>query len=183
MELDGVFGNQTKTAVTNFQKAYGLAVDGVAGSETYSKIYALQDADCSTAHFSWAEVSENCGRGLNGNGSVSYATAKGNLERAMWRAEALRKQLGNHPLRVTSGFRDKACDAAVGGSGSGQHTYGKALDLVPGDGGTTICGIAKQARYAGFGAIFGPGYPGHSDHVHVDIRSYITWDADACSGW
>ena len=56
----------------------------------------------------------------------------------MWRAEALRHQLGDRPLRVTSGFRDKACD----GSPYGQDTYGTALDLVPADGGTTSCSIA-----------------------------------------
>lgn len=176
MSIDGSFGAQTKTAVTNFQKAYGLAADGVAGPNTYAKIYALQDPDCSPAHFTWAEVSYNCGRGLNGNGSVSLATAKENLKRAMWRAEALRKQLGDRPLRVTSGFRDKACD----GSPYGQHTYGNALDLVPGDAGTTFCSIARQARSAGFGGIFGPGYPDHNDHTHVDIRSTRSWSAPSC---
>lgn len=179
MGVDGSYGPQTKTAVTNFQRAYGLVADGIAGPATFSKIYALQDADCSPAHFTWAEVSQNCGRGLNGDGSVPLATVRANLKRAMWQAEALRHQLGDHPLRVTSGFRDKACD----GYPYGQHTYGKAIDLVPGDGGTTICSIAKQARYAGFGGIFGPGYPDHHDHAHVDTRSTITWDADACSGW
>lgn len=176
MSIDGQFGAQTKTAVIGFQKAYGLAADGVAGPQTYSKIYELQDPDCSPAHFSWAEVSYNCGRGLNSNGSVSLATARENLKRAMWRAEALRKQLGDRPLRVTSGFRDKTCD----GYPYAQHTYGNALDLVPGDSGTTFCSIARQARYSGFGGIFGPGYPDHDDHTHVDIRSTRSWSAPDC---
>lgn len=180
MAVDGSFGAQTQTAVRSFQSAYGLGVDGVAGPATYSKLYELQDPDCTPLHFSYAEASENCGRGLNGNGSVSLATARENLKRVMWRAEALRHRMGDHPMRVTSGFRDKACDAAVGGSGSGQHTYGTALDLVPADGGTTLCGIAQSARYAGMGGIFGPGYPGHSDHTHVDIRAGRTWSASQC---
>ena len=180
MAIDGQYGAQTTTAVRNFQSAYGLAADGVAGPATFSTIYALQDPDCTPIHFSYAEASENCGRGLNGNGSVSLAKARENLKRVMWRAEALRHRMGDHPLRVTSGFRDKACDAAVGGSGGGQHTYGTALDLVPADSGTTFCSIAQNARYAGMGGIFGPGYPGHSDHTHVDIRSGQTWSASQC---
>ncbi|MDN5894880.1 MAG: peptidoglycan-binding protein, partial [Nocardioides sp.] len=56
MGIDGKFGPQTKTAVKNFQAAYGLSSDGVAGSKTFAKIYDLQKSDCSPAHFSWSEV-------------------------------------------------------------------------------------------------------------------------------
>jgi len=173
MAIDGDYGAQTAAAVTGFQRAYGLVADGVAGPATYSKVYALQDPDCTPIHFSYAEASDNCGRGLNSSGSASLATVNENLKRVMWRAEALRHQLGDRPLRVTSGFRDKACD----GSPYGQHTYGTALDLVLADGETTFCSIARQARSAGMGGICGPGYPGHDDHVHADIRASRTWSA------
>lgn len=176
MAIDGSFGPQTQTAVRNFQAAYGLSVDGVAGPQTFGKIYALQDADCSPAHFSWAEVDGGCGAGGYSGGSVSAATVKENLKRAMWRAEALRHRMGDHPLTVTSGFRSRSCDVAVGGSGSGEHTYGRALDLV----GLPLCTIASNARYIGYGAIFGPGYPDHNDHVHVDIRGGRVWSAPSC---
>lgn len=181
MLLDGVFGPMTKTAVTNFQDAYGLEATGVADDATYAKIYELQKDDCSPAHFSWAEVDGGCGNGGYAGGSVSEAEVKDNLKAAMWRAEALRHSLGDHPLRVTSGFRSVACDKSVGGSGSGQHTYGKAIDLVPADGGTTYCSIASEATNHAFTGIFGPGYVGHDDHVHVDIRSGgFTWSAPDC---
>ncbi len=42
------------------------------------------------------------------------------------------------------------------------------------------CSIARQARSAGMGGIFGPGYPSHDDHVHVDIRAGRTWSAPSC---
>ncbi|MFC6286018.1 D-Ala-D-Ala carboxypeptidase family metallohydrolase [Nocardioides sp. GCM10027113] len=180
MSIDGSYGSQTATAVRNFQSAYGLSADGVAGPQTYAKIYELQDADCSPAHFSWAEVDGGCGQGGYSGGSVSAATVQQNLLRAMWRAEALRHRMGDKPLVVTSGFRSKSCDASVGGSGSGQHTYGTALDLVGVSGSPTLCSIAQNARYAGFGGIFGPGYPNHDDHVHVDVRSSISWSAPTC---
>ncbi len=178
MGVDGSFGAQTKTAVANFQKAYGLTADGIAGPATFSKIYALQDPDCSPVHFTYAEASYNCGRGFTGT-----AANKENMKRALWRAEALRHQLGDHPLKVTSGYRDSTCNTSVGGASNSVHLTGGALDLVPGDSATSICSIAKQARYAGFGGIFGPGYPAHDDHAHVDIRTTIAWDADACAGW
>ena len=33
-KIDGIFGPQTKTAVRNFQKAWGLKVDGIVGTQT-----------------------------------------------------------------------------------------------------------------------------------------------------
>lgn len=180
MAIDGDYGPQTVNAVKGFQRGYGLPVDGVAGPQTYAKIYELQDADCSPLHFSWTEVDGGCGVGGYSGGSVSATTVKENLKRAMWRAEALRHQLGDRPLRVTSGFRSQSCDRSVGGSGTGQHTYGKAIDLTGFSGNPTLCSIARQARYSGFGGIFGPGYPGHDDHTHVDIRSGRSWSAPTC---
>ena len=180
MGIDGSYGGQTTTAVRNFQSAYGLPADGVAGSQTFAKIYELQDADCTPSHFSWSEVDGGCGAGGYSGGSVGAATVQSNLLRAMWRAEALRHRMGDTPLTVTSGFRSQACDQSVGGSGTGQHTYGTAIDLVGAGGSPSLCTIASNARYAGFGGIFGPGYPDHDDHVHVDVRAGQTWSAPTC---
>lgn len=178
MAIDGSYGAQTAEAVRGFQAAYGLSADGVAGAATYAKIYELQDADCTPLHFSYAEVDGGCGAGGYSGGSVSAATVQQNVLRAMWRAEALRHRLGDQPLTVTSGFRSQACDRSVGGSGTGQHTYGTALDLTGSS--ASLCTIASNARYAGFGGIFGPGYPDHDDHVHVDIRAGRSWSAPTC---
>lgn len=38
--VDGVFGSRTKAAVMAFQKANGLAADGVAGNQTWAKLLA-----------------------------------------------------------------------------------------------------------------------------------------------
>jgi hypothetical protein len=50
-------------------------------------------------HFTYAEASANWGKGFTGG-----AAEKENMKRALWGAEALRHQLGDHPLRVTSGY-------------------------------------------------------------------------------
>ncbi|OMC96623.1 spore cortex-lytic enzyme [Paenibacillus odorifer] len=34
--LDGVYGSQTKAAVTSFQKAYGISADGISGTKTWN---------------------------------------------------------------------------------------------------------------------------------------------------
>lgn len=174
MGVDGVYGDQTKTAVKNFQKAYKLDDTGTADSKTFDKLRDLTKSDCTPEHFTYKEASNNCGKGFTGN-----ATEKKNLRRGLWQAEALRHQLGDHPLKVTSGYRDKACNAQSGGASSSQHLTGKAIDLAPLDG-NSMCGIAKQSRNAGYGGIFGPGYPGHDNHVHVDHRPGKVWDAPKC---
>lgn len=178
LTIDGQFGPATKTAVTNFQRGYGLTPDGVAGPQTFAKIYELQDDDCTPIHFSFAEVTQNCGRGANGytGGAVSPAEVRENLLRGMWRAEALRHQLGDRPIRVTSGFRDRTCNASVDGASNSRHLYGDALDF--GAGAHSLCTLAQGARSAGFQGIYGPGFPAHNDHVHVSASE--RWSAPSC---
>ncbi|WP_240434661.1 D-Ala-D-Ala carboxypeptidase family metallohydrolase [Streptomyces sp. YIM 130001] len=176
LAIDGSYGAATKAAVTRFQKAYGLTADGVAGAKTFAKIYALQDSDCSPANFDFAELNK-CNSSWAG-GNVSAATAKNNALRTMWKLQAMRHALGDKSIRVTSGFRSKSCNAAVGGATNSRHLYGDSADL--GSGPHSLCTLAKAARNHGFNGILGPGYPGHNDHTHVDHRSGRTWKAPSC---
>ena len=175
LALDGDFGPATKSAVTRFQQAWGLSADGVAGPQTFSKIYALQDDDCSTAHFTWSEMNK-CNSDYSG-GAVSAAQAKANMKVNMWKLEALRHALGDVQLIVTSGFRSFPCNSAVGGASTSRHLYGDAVDLA---GTPTLCTLAQRARNHGWNEILGPGYPDHNDHTHVDIRTTNSWSAPNC---
>lgn len=175
LALDGEFGPATESAVRRFQSAYGLTVDGIAGSQTFSRIYALQDGDCSTANFSWSELNR-CNSSWSG-GAVSAASAKENARRNMWKLQAMRHALGDRSISVSSGFRSYSCNRAVGGSSNSRHLYGAAVDLT---GSHSLCTLAKRARYHGFRGILGPGYPGHYDHTHVDTRSSRFWSASNC---
>jgi len=175
LALDGAFGPATRSAVIRFQQAYGLAADGVAGSQTYSKIYALQDDDCTPINFSYAEWNQ-CNSDWSG-GAVSPSTAKANARVSMWKLQAMRHAMGDAPLYISSGFRSYACNSAVGGAGDSRHLYGDAVDLT---GSHSLCSMAQQARYRGFSGILGPGYPDHNDHTHLDGRPSQFWSAPNC---
>lgn len=45
LNVDGVFGSATASAVKDFQKKRGLAVDGVVGSKTWSALSAPDPGD------------------------------------------------------------------------------------------------------------------------------------------
>ncbi|MFT2014886.1 D-Ala-D-Ala carboxypeptidase family metallohydrolase [Streptomyces sp. 796.1] len=175
LSYDGQYGARTAAAVKKFQAAYGLSADGVAGPKTFSKIYALQDADCTPIHFTYGELNR-CNSTWSG-GAVSAATAKANALKTMWKLEAMRHQLGDVPIQISSGFRSYACNKAVGGSATSRHLYGDAADLV---GSPSFCRLAQQARTHGFSQILGPGYPDHSDHTHVAFSPSQLWSASRC---
>ena len=113
-----------------FQAAYGLEVDGIAGPQTFGKLYQLQDDDCTPSHFSYTELDDGCGGAGWTGGPLSPAATRQNALRTMWKLEALRTRLGDKPLIVTSGFRSRSCNAKVGGATNSQHLYGNAADII-----------------------------------------------------
>jgi zinc D-Ala-D-Ala carboxypeptidase len=174
--IDGVFGPATEAAVERFQAAYGLGVDGIAGPQTFGQIYALQNADCTPAHFSFGELNQ-CNSDWSG-GAVDPATAQNNELQIAWKLEALRHALGDYPIIVTDGFRSYDCNAAVGGVPDSRHLYGDAADLYSDY--SSLCSLAQEAENHGFTEIFGPGFPGHDGHVHVDYAPDHDWSAPDC---
>ncbi|MFF5171500.1 D-Ala-D-Ala carboxypeptidase family metallohydrolase [Micromonospora sp. NPDC000089] len=174
VRIDGIYGPETAAAVRRFQAAYGLSGDGVAGPQTFNKLYQLQDNDCTPAHFSYSELDGGCGQGGWSGGPLPANQTKSNALRTMWKLEALRRGLGDKPLTVNSGFRSTSCNRRVGGASDSQHLYGDAADITSRS--TSLCQIARAARSHGFSGIYGPGYPGHSTHVHVDSRRENTSD-------
>ncbi|MBU7597888.1 peptidoglycan-binding protein [Streptomyces sp. P38-E01] len=174
--IDGQYGPATKAAVQRFQSAYGLGADGVAGPQTFNKIYELQKADCSPANFNFSELN-NCNSDWSG-GKVGAATAKANALVTMWKLQAMRHAMGDKPITVNGGFRSVTCNSNVGGAPNSRHLYGHAADLGAGSQG--FCALALAARDHGFTEILGPGYPGHDDHTHLAGGSGRFWSAPSC---
>jgi zinc D-Ala-D-Ala carboxypeptidase len=165
--VDGEYGQATANAVGRFQAGYGLPADKIAGPQTFGKIYELQDDDCTPIHFTYPEF-DKCNSNFTGSSRVTQAQAKWNILQVMWKMEALRRKLGDNPLRITSGFRNDRCNANAGGAANSPHLYGEAGDV--GSGPRSLCEIYRAARSAGFSGLLGPGYPGHNDHIHADNR-------------
>lgn len=88
----------------------------------------------------------------------------------MDKLEALRKRLGGHPLVVTSGYRSKEHNAAVGGAANSQHLYGQAVDIALANmDGAEVEGHAKMLGFTGVGR-----YPGKGV-IHLDLGPERAW--------
>jgi peptidoglycan hydrolase-like protein with peptidoglycan-binding domain len=160
--VDGAFGAGTKAAVIRFQRAYGLAQDGVAGPATHAKLNALESSDGSTAHFEFSEFYSKDGSGFSG-GKVSAATVKENVRRQMYKLEAIRAKAGGRAVTINSGFRSINHNANVGGASNSQHMYGIAADVViSGLSVSTVMGYAKTSGMSGVLR--------YSSFTHMDSR-------------
>ncbi|MEM8532865.1 MAG: D-Ala-D-Ala carboxypeptidase family metallohydrolase [Chloroflexota bacterium] len=162
--VDGVFGPGTAAAVQRFQNAYGIAENGVVGSQTQSVLNSLESADGSTAHFGWSEFYSKDGSAFSG-GNVGSSTVQANIRRLMYKLEALRKKAGDRPISVTSGFRSINHNSNVGGASNSQHTYGIAGDITVS--GVSIEQVRSLAQTCGFSGVIT--YNG-SQFNHVDSR-------------
>lgn len=103
-------------------------------------------------HFSTHEFAckDNCGEG-------------GVHPKLIERLEALRADLGNKPLYITSGYRCAKHNKKVGGVKNSQHRLGLAVDFHIT--GMSMQDLSERARLIGFNYVeFGKGY------VHADMR-------------
>lgn len=168
------FGRRTTRALKAFQRHYDLAVDGVAGPETFGRLNRLQDRNGSTAHFGFGEFKQHrtsgCSRRAREHGAsfrggaVSRRRVKRNVKRVMWRLEAVRAK-AHRPIEVVSGFRSVAYNRCVGGAPLSQHLYGTAADIK-------IAGVRghRERRLARASQIHGIECYSSLSHNHLDLR-------------
>lgn len=130
MEIDGIYGDQTRQAVRGYQKAVGLTADGIAGMLTrktidgYDPVDAPADPDdfwASVKHFDRREFRCPCPR--CGGFPVE---PDHNLVRI---ADQLREDMGA-VVTISSGVRCQAHNDELSGSvPNSRHVRGKAMDF------------------------------------------------------
>lgn len=117
LSIDGIVGNATISAIKDFQSKNGLAVDGIAGVETFKKINGSSDP-YKCKYFDDSEFTCECGCGLN--------LEKNGIKRI---ADEIREHFGK-PAIITSGTRCAKHNKEVGGVAGSYHTTGNAIDIV-----------------------------------------------------
>lgn len=96
--------------------------------------------------------------------------------------ERLFDKLNCTSITINSGYRTKAHDIAIGGSGTGQHTLGKACDIVckningiiPAQ---IVCCVASDLGFGGVANI-----SARYQAVHVDVRTGSQYRGDETKG-
>ncbi len=81
-----------------------------------------------TAHFSFEELTRTGQASLQDANRQEALPYVDRLKAVAEMLEVIRSRFG--PVRVSSGFRGSAVNAAVGGSASSQHSKGEAADIV-----------------------------------------------------
>ena len=116
--VDGIVGDATINAIKDFQGKHGLAVDGIAGKQTFVLLEnggKTQKYTCK--YFKDSEFTCKCGCGLN--------IQKDGIKRI---ADDIREHFGK-PAIITSGTRCVKHNRVVGGVDNSFHTKGNAIDI------------------------------------------------------
>ena len=175
-EVDGNWGTLSKTATKAFQKDYGLASDGIVGTNTekalkHAVCYGMPAKKATTStttksgdwwddikHFKKVEFACKCG-GKYCNG---YPTDMN--QTVVKAADKVRTHFGA-TMTITSGLRCNQHNANVGGVSNSRHKSGKAIDFgVAGKTSAQILAYVKtlpEIRYC---------YAIDSKHVHMDVN-------------
>lgn len=171
-EVDGIWGQMSKTATRAFQKDFGLKDSGAVDAETekalkHAVAYGMPAKKQETAankdfwgnikYFKRSEFKCKCGKHCNG-----YPVEPD--EQLVKLLEKVRKHFGV-PVTVNSGIRCKTHNANVGGASASQHLKGTAADIA-------VKGVTP-AKVAAYVETLLPGTGGIGIYkwgVHVDVR-------------
>ena len=155
---DGDFGPMSREAVTDFQRAFGLKVDGDPGPETQKALthavaYGMPTREEPEPTADWWDEIEffdreefrcQCG----GQYCDGYPAEP--QEKMVRIADAARKHF-KRPANVVSGLRCETWNQMQGGVWNSQHRYGEACDLqIPGVTGAQLLAFldTQPIRYA-----------------------------------
>lgn len=171
-DADGLWGPITEKAVRDFQKAFGLEVDGIVGKATeealrHSVAYGMPEVDADSVGDWWDEIEYftreelrcKCG-GLYCDGFPAEPQ-----ELAVRLADRARKHFGR-PAHNVSFLRCREWNRLQGGVANSQHMFGEAMDLridgVTADQLLAFFQEQSEVRYT---------YKINGTNVHFDIPS------------
>ena len=191
-EIDGKWGEQSKSACISFQRDYGLDADGIAGAMTQKMLkaavagtaYKVSTSDSGTEEDDSAEAeSGNFWDGIKYFRRTEFACQCGGkycngfpcepAEETVKICDEIRKR-AKVPITISSGIRCEKHNAEVGGVANSNHKYGKAADL--------ICSLSPEALKEIAEAVTAEMIPGrggiglYSWGVHVDNGTYSRWE-------
>lgn len=131
--------------------------------------YAYNQKTQLSDHFNSAEFRCKCGR--------QHSTLiNPNLVKKL---EELHSALRCSKIIISSGYRCKDHDKAVGGTGYGKHTEGTAADFICYDKSGSVINskkVACAAQDIGFGGI--ANIKKTYDYIHCDVRTDYFWKGD-----
>lgn len=153
IRVDGVIGEQTRSAVRDFQRGYAfstLVAGGGVGPRTQTALHmAIRRGGRCSQHFTFRTFRSP------GDGWIK-------LDRMLVRAlEVYRAALGE-PVAILAGHRDADWNATHGGDPDSQHLHGTAADLEPR---MTLDVVFALRVFSGIGYD-----PRTGLVVHVDVR-------------
>lgn len=159
--VDGLVGNATINALKDFQSKNGLAVDGIAGMQTYAKLNGgsptPEPSHYECKYFKDSEFTCQCGCGLN--------LQKDGIKRI---ADEIREHFGR-PAIISSGTRCVKHNREVGGVAGSYHTTGNAIDIIiPGVSGSEVLAYTKQIVASGRARYTYGGTKQMGNATHID---------------
>lgn len=153
IRADGLFSEQTISAVRDFQRGYAfstLVAGGGVGPRTLDALRtAIRRGGRCSQHFTFRNFRSP------GDGWIK-------LDRALARGLEVYREAVGGPVRILSGYRDADWNAAHGGPADSQHVHGTAADVEP--------AMSLDDVYA-LRVFSGIGYDRDTGLVHhVDVR-------------
>ena len=133
-------------------------------------IYKYNDDIQLTPHLNCREFKCKC------NGKHDY-TVNDRLPQML---EKVVELLGADHIYISSGYRCRSHDLAIGGFGGGQHTCGNAADFAIEKDGKfidprVIAAVAEEVGFGGIGRI-------DLQYIHCDVRTSNIWRGDEYAG-